>query len=119
MKLVLKNGTSYKVLECSTSNSIAIEVELTQLQAIKDSFTIDNLSAFKFTTDDGVLMGEYSDKKYAYLEYKNGIATFYLRGVNVLEKESKSLQEQVDELTSVIIPEILATVVQSQTEGVM
>lgn len=112
MKLVLKNDTSYTVLESSTSNSFSIETELSQLQTIKDSLTIDNLSTFKFTTDDDILMGEYNDKKYSYLEYKNGIATFYLRGVSALERENKSLQEQIDELTSVVIPEILGSQIQ-------
>ena len=117
MKLVLKNGTSYTVLDSSTSTSISLETELSQLQTIKDTFTIDNLSTFKFTTDDGILMGEYNDKKYTYLEYKNDIATFYLRGVHVLEKENKSLQEQIDEITFAILPEIVASIEENQTEG--
>lgn len=117
MKLVLKNSTSYTVLDSSTSSSFSLETDLSQLQMIKDSLTIDNLSTFKFTTDDGVLMAEYNDKKYDYLEYKNDIATFYLKGVNVSERERRSLQEQIDEITFVILPEILESIEESQTGG--
>lgn len=117
MKIVLKNGTSYTVLDSSTSSSFSLETELSQLQTIKDTLTIDNLSTFKYTTDDGVLMAEYNDKKYDYLEYKNDIATFYLKGVNVSEKERRSLQEQIDEITFIILPEILESIEESQTGG--
>lgn len=110
MKLVLKNGTSYTVLDSSTPNSISLETELSQLQTIKDTFTIDNLSTFKFTTDDDVLMGEYNNKQFDYLEHKNNITTFYLKGVNVSERERKSLQEQIDEITFIILPEILESI---------
>lgn len=117
MKIVLKNGTSYTVLESSTSNSISLETELSQLQTIKDTFTIDNLSTFKYTTDDDILMGEYINKQFDYLEYKNNIVTFYLKGVNVSEMERRSLQEQIDEITFVILPEILESIEESQTGG--
>lgn len=117
MKLVLKNSTSYTVLDSSTSEKISIEAEISQLETIQSSFTTDNLSTFKFTTDDGTLMGEYKDKKYNYLEYSDGIATLYLASVDISEKERRSMQSQIDELTTVIIPEILGIIIESQMGG--
>lgn len=117
MKLILKNSTSYTVLDSSTSDKISIEAEIAQLETIQNTLTIDNLSTFKFTTDEGTLMGEYKDKKYNYLEYSNGIAMFYLASVDVSEKERRSMQSQIDELTTVIIPEILGIITESQAGG--
>lgn len=110
MKIVLKNNTSYEILDSSTENVIHIETELSNIELIKNTLTEENLSVYKFTTDTDELISEWQNKKLDHLEYSGNVASFIFSNVDIQEKGQKSLQDQIDEITYTIIPEILGLI---------
>jgi len=100
MKLRLKDGREFAVLDGTVSK--AIRMELDSLEGIEDArkaLTKENLSLFQFTDDAGQVYGEYEHcvlYSVSYEETEEGkfLAEFRLRELPEMELRLDALEER-------------------------
>ncbi|MCI8337932.1 MAG: hypothetical protein HFH62_04490 [Lachnospiraceae bacterium] len=98
MKLKLKDGMEYPVLDDSTD--AVIKMELASLEGIEDvrkSLTKGNLAAFAFTSAEGEVYGEYEYHVLVDVSYREEVgkylANFALRELSEIELRLDALEE--------------------------
>ena len=98
MKLKLKDGTEYSVLDGSTDALVRMELaSLEEIEAVRKSLAKGNLAAFAFTDDAGKAYGEYGHYVLASVSYRvedgKYLADFALRQLSEVELRLDALEE--------------------------
>ena len=114
MKILLKDKTTFDVLDTSTSNSLQVNyASIADVEALRASLTEENLSKFSFTDAEGNVYGTYEDYVFdgnVSYSVSDGTykATFSLRTKTTEEKQEekiKILEEALLELSDVVYAE--------------
>ncbi len=97
MKLRLKDGTAYPVLEGSTAALVKMELgSLEEVEDVRKALTKGNLAAFAFTSDAGEAYGEYECHVLAHVSYREEagryLADFALRELSDVELRLDALE---------------------------
>lgn len=111
-KIRLKDGTEYNIAAGATENLISIPItETSELTTIYATMTNDNLSEFSVLTEGDAVCAIITNKKVAFAGIVENdstyVAVFRLEKVDNTELQLSSLQNQIDEVVSVIVPDIL------------
>ena len=115
MKILLKDKTTFDVLETSTTYSVEVEyATVEEIEVLRASLTNENLSKFSFTDDEGNMIGSFEGCVFSgnvsYTATDSGTyrATFSLRMKTVEEKQAeeiKELKEAILELSDMVYGE--------------
>ena len=115
MKILLKDKTTFDVLDASTTYQLQVEyATIAEVEELRASLTEDNLSKFSFTDEAGEPYGTYEGYVFSgnvsYAATENGTykATFSLRTKTTEEKQAeeiKALKEALLELSDVVYAE--------------
>lgn len=115
MKILLRDNTSFDVLETSTVYSVEVEyASVTEIEELRAALTDINLSKFSFTDDEGNIIGSFEGCIFSGSVSYNGTtdgtyhASFILREKSIEEKQGekiKDLQEAILELSDAIFGE--------------
>ena len=115
MKILLKDKTTFDVLETSTTYSIEVEYgTVEEIEVLRASLTNENLDKFSFTDDKGNMIGSFEGCVFSgnvsYTATDSGTyrATFILRMKSVEEKQAeeiKELKEAILELSDMVYGE--------------
>lgn len=115
MKIVLKDKTTFDVLETSTSYVLEVEYSsVVEIEELRSALTNSNLSKFSFTDEKGFLIGEFTDSIFtgsvSYTVTDSGAfhATFVLRSKSSEEKQAEEIEAvkaAILELSDVVFAE--------------
>lgn len=115
MKILLRDKTTFDVLETSTVYSVEVEyTSVTEIEELRAALTDINLSKFSFTDDEGNIIGSFEGRVFSGSVSYNGTtdgtyrASFILREKSVEEKQediNKMLQEAILELSDAVYGE--------------
>lgn len=99
MKILLKDKTTFDVLETSTIHSIEVEYgTVEEIEVLRASLTNENLDKFSFTDDKGNIIGSFEGCVFSgnvsYTATDSGTyrATFSLRMKTVEEKQAEEIE---------------------------
>ncbi len=115
MKILLKNNSTFDVLETSTTYSVEVEyATVEEIEVLRASLTNENLSKFSFIDEKGDTIGSFEGCVFSgnvsYTATDSGTyrATFSLRMKTVEEKQAeeiKELKEAILELSDMVYGE--------------
>ena len=115
MKIVLKDNTTFDVLETSTSYALEVEYSsVVEIEELRTSLTNSNLSKFSFIDEKGDIIGSFEGCVFSgnvsYNKTTDGKyhATFNLRSKSVEEKQAeeiKALKDAILELSDAVFSE--------------
>lgn len=114
MEILLKDKTTFDVLDTSTANQLQVEyATLEEVEQLRAALTKENLSKFSFTDAEGNVYGTYEDYVFdgnVSYSVSDGTykATFSLRTKTTEEKQEekiKILEEALLELSDVVYAE--------------
>ena len=115
MEILLKDKTTFDVLDTSTANQLQVEyATLEEVEQLRAALTKENLSEFSFTDEKGEPYGIYEGYVFGgnvyYNATENGTykATLNLRAKTTEEKQAekiKTLEEALLELSDVVYSE--------------
>ena len=99
MKILLKDKTTFDVLETSTTHSVEVEYgTVEEIEVLRAALTTDNLSKFSFIDEKGDIIGSFEGCVFSgnvsYTATDSGTyrATFSLRMKTVEEKQAEEIE---------------------------
>lgn len=106
MKILLKDKTTFDVLETSTTYSIEVEyTSVSEIEKLRAALTNENLSKFSFTDDEASIIGSFENcvfsgnVSYTVKENGNYHASFAIR----MKSKEETQAEEIEALKAAIL----------------
>ena len=106
MKILLKDKTTFDVLETSTTYSVEVEyTSVSEIEKLRAALTNENLSKFSFTDDKGNIIGSFEgcvfsgNVSYTVKENGNYHASFAIR----MKTKEETQAEEIEALKAAIL----------------
>lgn len=92
----LNNGKRIEVLDAKPDN-FSVEQTIQEMIEMFDELTENNLKTLKYMIDEDVVQ-ILGNKRRTKVDYENGIATYYLEDIDIIEQRIQALEDTVDTL---------------------